>query len=100
MKQKGCTTYLNFVCIDKLEVNISRIANQVVFEEHDVPKGKVIQKKSHRLELLHRVLPLCYRAYLFDNSGKKHQYECRTISRWFRNQDHTYPTMFYPICVA
>jgi predicted ABC-type ATPase len=73
MKEKGYAPYLYFVCIDKPEVNISRIINRVVLGEHDVPKEKVIERYSRSLELLHQVLPLCYRAYLFDNSGKEYE---------------------------
>lgn len=73
MKGKGYTPYLYFVCIDKPEVNISRISNRVILGEHDVPKDKVIQRYHRSLELIHEVLPLCYRAYLFDNSGKDYQ---------------------------
>lgn len=73
MKKKGYAPYLYFVCIDKPEINISRIANRVVFGEHDVPKDKVIERYARSLELLHEVLPLCYRAYLFDNSGKEYK---------------------------
>ena len=73
MKNKGYTPYLYFVCIDKPEVNISRITNRVVLGEHDVPSNKVIQRYQRSLELLHEVLPLCYRAYLFDNSGKEYE---------------------------
>lgn len=73
MKESGYTPYLYFVCIDKPEVNISRISNRVVLGEHDVPKDKVIQRYHRSLELLHEVLPLCYRAYLFDNSGKEYE---------------------------
>jgi predicted ABC-type ATPase len=73
MKNKGYTPYLYFVCIDKPEVNISRITNRVVLGEHNVPSDKVIQRYQRSLELLHEVLPLCYRAYLFDNSGKEYE---------------------------
>ena len=33
----------------------------------------MIERYSRSLELLHQVLPLCYRAYLFDNSGKEYE---------------------------
>ncbi len=73
MKEKGYAPYLYFVCIDKPEVNILRISNRVVLGEHDVPREKVIERYTKSLELLHLVLPLCFRAYLFDNSGKEYQ---------------------------
>lgn len=69
----GYKPYLYFVCIDKPEVNISRISNRVSHGGHDVPDVKVVERYYRTLELLPSLLPLCYRAYLFDNSGKKNQ---------------------------
>lgn len=71
LTDKGYYPYLYFVCIDDSEVNISRVANRVKGGGHDVDKDKIVQRYSRTLNLLHEILPLCYRAYLFDNSGKK-----------------------------
>jgi predicted ABC-type ATPase len=73
MVQLGYQPYLYFVCIDKPEVNISRISNRVSHGGHNVPDKKVLERYVRTLELLPSVLPICYRAYLFDNSGKKNQ---------------------------
>ena len=73
MAQLGYQPYLYFVCIDKPEVNISRISNRVSHGGHDVPDTKVLERYVRTLELLPSLLPFCYRAYLFDNSGKKNQ---------------------------
>lgn len=73
MIQLGYQPYLYFVCIDKPEVNISRISNRVSHGGHDVPDNKVLERYIRTLELLPTLLPYCYRAYLFDNSGKKNQ---------------------------
>ena len=73
MVQLGYQPYLYFVCIDKPEVNISRISNRVSHGGHDVPDNKVIERYYRTLKLLPLLLPYCYRAYLFDNSGKKNQ---------------------------
>ena len=73
MVQLGYQPYLYFVCIDKPEVNISRISNRVSHGGHDVPDTKVLERYARTLELLTSLLPYCYRAYLFDNSGKKNQ---------------------------
>lgn len=67
----GYQPYLYFVCIDKPEVNISRVANRVVLGGHDVPELKVKERYYRTLENVHLLLPFCFRAYLFDNSGKK-----------------------------
>lgn len=65
--------YLYFVCIDNPEVNISRVSNRVKLGGHDVPVEKVKERYFRTLEAVHLVLPHCYRAYLFDNSGKKNK---------------------------
>ncbi|UUC46719.1 zeta toxin family protein [Flavobacterium cerinum] len=69
--KSGYQPYLYFVCIDDPEVNISRVENRVKKGGHAVLNEKIIERYSRTLKLLHQVLPLCYRAYLFDNSGKK-----------------------------
>lgn len=68
----GYDAYLYFVCIDSPEVNISRVNNRVDKGGHEVPEDKIIDRYYRTLENLHLVLPHCYRAYLFDNSGKNH----------------------------
>ncbi|MBD0724774.1 hypothetical protein B6A10_06240 [Flavobacterium sp. L1I52] len=67
----GYAAYLYFVCIDSPEVNISRVNNRVEKGGHDVPEDKIEDRYYRTLENLHLVLPHCYRAYLFDNSGKQ-----------------------------
>lgn len=68
----GYDAYLYFVCIDSPEVNVSRVNNRVDKGGHEVPEDKIIDRYYRTLENLHLVLPHCYRAYLFDNSGKNH----------------------------
>ncbi len=67
----GYQAYLYFVCIDSPEVNISRVNNRVEKGGHEVPEYKIIDRYYKTLENLHLVLPHCYRAYIFDNSGKE-----------------------------
>lgn len=67
----GYKTYLYFVCIDSPEVNISRVNNRVEKGGHEVPEDKIVDRYYRTLQYLHLVLPFCYRAYLFDNSGKE-----------------------------
>lgn len=67
----GYKTYLYFVCIDSPEVNVSRVNNRVEKGGHEVPEDKITDRYYRALENLHLVLPFCYRAYLFDNSGKE-----------------------------
>lgn len=67
---KGYRAYLYFVCIDDPDVNISRVKNRVDKGGHDVAEDRIEDRYYRTLKLLHEVMPLCYRAYLFDNSGK------------------------------
>jgi len=67
----GYHTYLYFVCIDSPEVNISRIKNRVEKGGHKVSEDKILERYYRSLKNLHLALPYCYRAYLFDNSGKE-----------------------------
>lgn len=73
LKEKGYQRYFYFVCIDNPEVNIARGANRVLKGGHPVSEDKILQRYTRTLSLLHKTLPLCYRAYLFDNSGKKQE---------------------------
>ncbi|MBK9737483.1 MAG: hypothetical protein IPO92_22035 [Saprospiraceae bacterium] len=70
---KGYRVYLYFVCIDSPEVNISRVEDRVNKGGHNVAADKIVDRYYRTLNLLNKVLPLCYRAYLFDNSGKNIQ---------------------------
>lgn len=66
----GYRVYLYFVCIADPSVNISRVHDRVIKGGHAVSPEKIEDRYYRTLKLLHEVLPLCYRAYLFDNSGK------------------------------
>ncbi|MBK0370909.1 zeta toxin family protein [Flavobacterium agrisoli] len=71
LKESGYLPYLYFVCIDDPDVNVARVANRVDKGGHAVDELKIVQRYVRTLGLLHEMLPLCHRAYLFDNSGKK-----------------------------
>lgn len=73
MVNEGYLVYLYFICIDNPNVNISRVSNRVELGGHDVPIEKVKERYFRTLEAVHLLLPHCYRAYLFDNSGKKNK---------------------------
>lgn len=65
---EGYSPYLYFVCIDSPEVNKSRVEDRVKKGGHNVDSQKIEDRYYRTLDILHTVLPLCYRAYLFDNS--------------------------------
>lgn len=67
----GYNAYLYFVCIDSPEVNVTRVNNRVEKGGHEVPEHKIVERYYRTLNNLHLALPHCYRAYLFDNSGKE-----------------------------
>lgn len=100
LRDKGYNPYLYFVCIDDPEVNVSRVANRVEKGGHSVSEQKIVERYARTLDLLHKMLPLCYRAYLFDNSGKKQvmiaelydgsmELKTATPPQWF--MDHVLP---------
>lgn len=65
---KGYSLYLYFVCIDSADVNMSRVEDRVKKGGHNVDPQKIEDRYFRTLDMLNTVLPLCYRAYLFDNS--------------------------------
>jgi len=70
LTKNGYVIYLYFVCIDSPQVNIDRVENRMGKGGHGVSSEKIENRYYRTLEILHQILPLCYRAYLFDNSGK------------------------------
>ena len=65
-------TYLYFVCTDDPEINIDRVANRVEKGGHNVPSEKIISRYHNTLQNLLPAIKLVHRAFLLDNSGKKH----------------------------
>jgi predicted ABC-type ATPase len=45
------------------------VQNRVALGEHDIPKGKIVDRFDRCLKLLARAISLAHRAYVFDNSG-------------------------------
>jgi predicted ABC-type ATPase len=52
---------------------MSRVINRVQKGGHRVSEDKIYERYFRSLENLHLALPLCFRAYFFDNSGKEQQ---------------------------
>lgn len=67
----GYSAYLYFICTDSPVVNVSRVHNRVEKGGHEVPENKIIDRYSRALNNLHLAIEHCYRAYIFDNSGKE-----------------------------
>jgi len=64
----GFNNYLYFICTIDPEINIERVKQRHKLGGHDVPEAKIIKRYYNSLEQLEKLIPLCYRAYFFDNS--------------------------------
>ncbi len=64
----GYRTYLYYVATDDPAINVSRVANRVALNGHDVPEEKIVQRYHKSLELLMSAIQHSNRAYIFDNS--------------------------------
>lgn len=91
---KGYRIYLYFVCIDSPEVNAARVEDRVKKNGHDVEYSKVVQRYYRTLKYLHQVLPLCYRAYLFDNSGTKQELIAELYHNDMKIKTDNFPNWF------
>jgi predicted ABC-type ATPase len=67
----GYKTYLYYVCTSDPLINSGRIAARVDKGGHPVPTEKIANRYSASLGLLAEAVSITYRAYLFDNSGRK-----------------------------
>lgn len=94
VENHGYRAYLYFVCIDDPSVNIARIKDRVAKGGHDVDDYRVEDRYFKTLKLLHKVLPFCYRAYLFDNSGKTMKLLAEQFERKLFLQADEYPNWF------
>lgn len=72
-RSRGFRNYLYFICTDSPTINRERVAARVSQGGHDVPPEKITARYDRALKLLPEAIALCDRAYLFDNSGKKHR---------------------------
>lgn len=68
---KGYQSYLYFVCTDAPEINVSRVLNRVDKGGHNVSPEKIKARYERTLQHLFPAIQLCYRTFLFDNSGDK-----------------------------
>jgi predicted ABC-type ATPase len=64
----GYRTYLYYVATDDPAINVSRVANRVKLNGHDVPPDLVEKRYYRSLDLLVSAIRHTDRAYIFDNS--------------------------------
>lgn len=67
---KGYKVYLYFVSTEDPLINVKRVEGRVAAGGHDVPHNKIIERYERTMNNLYEAVRLCYRAYIFDNSGK------------------------------
>ncbi|MEK6262015.1 MAG: hypothetical protein AABP62_25735 [Planctomycetota bacterium] len=77
----GYKTYLYFICLDSVELNVLRVQSRVRRGGHDVPEDKIRERYSRCLDLVGSAVVHCYRSYFFDNSGPKHIWLAECDSR-------------------
>ncbi len=68
---EGYKTYLYFLCIDDVEINIDRVENRINKGGHNVDPEKIRSRYHSTLQNLYSAICYSNRAYLFDNSGKE-----------------------------
>lgn len=99
-QEAGYRTYLYYVATDDPEINISRVANRVKLNGHDVPPDRIRERYWRSLDLLMEAIRYSHRAYIFDNStdnsdnrhtwlaeitdGKRMQFKTEQIPAWFK----------------
>lgn len=59
---------LFFVCTDRPEINIARVATRMQLGGHGVPTGKIVSRYSKSIAQCAEVISFVDRAYIYDNS--------------------------------
>ena len=62
--------YIHFVAIDRVSINLERIAKRVTEGGHDVPKNLVIERYSKSLAVLDKLIDFSDEATVYDNTDK------------------------------
>lgn len=72
-KEQGYKVILYFIATKDVRINLQRIQTRVAFGGHNVPEDKVRSRYIRSLDNLFKALQYCDKAFLFDNSGHKHE---------------------------
>ena len=72
-KKRGFKNYLYFICTVDPEININRVKQRVLLGGHNVSHEKIVSRYFDSLMLLKDIIPLCHRAYFFDNSSERNR---------------------------
>jgi predicted ABC-type ATPase len=65
----GYRTYLYYVSLESVEINIQRVATRVAQGGHPVEEDKIRKRYERSLGLLHSAVEASDRAYIFDNTN-------------------------------
>ena len=68
--KNGYKNYLYFISTASPEINIERIKLRVKNHGHDVENERIVSRYYKTMNLLYNAVLRCYRAFIFDNSGK------------------------------
>ena len=71
-RARGYRVYLYFVATDDPTINIARVRGRVLQGGHPVDDDLVIKRYHKSIALMTEACKVAHRAYIFDNSGAKH----------------------------
>jgi predicted ABC-type ATPase len=67
-REAGYRNYLYYISTESPEINVQRVASRVVNKGHPVSREKIIDRYPRSMDLLSKMIPLCDRCFIFDNS--------------------------------
>lgn len=72
----GYKNYLYFVSTVSPDINVERVKLRVKENGHDVEEQRIRSRYVRTMNLLNEAISLCYRSFIFDNSGKEANLIC------------------------
>ena len=66
---EGYFVKMYYIGLNSVEESLSRIANRVKKDGHDIPKEYVIHRYNNRIKSLESVIPLCDKIVFYDNEN-------------------------------
>ena len=73
-REKGYKNYLYFISTESPLINIERVRSRVKLGGHDVSKDRIEDRYFRSMNLLKDAIPLTFRTFIFDNSGKEKEW--------------------------
>lgn len=72
-RRQGYRVYLYFVATQDPLINVDRVNRRVLLGGHPVPEKKIRERYHRSIGLLAQACDCAHRAYIFDNSGTRHE---------------------------